>query len=315
MALSASKHPELYGDTAQDALDFIAWGQRDEGCEPHRGGWRYMDNWCDSDNSNTGWATLGLGYAQAAPPYGFDLTIPPFVLSELSPWLDIIQDDVNGDPEDGGSYYEPWGGWTNILRTGNLVYEFGLVGDSATSQRLLDAVDYIERHWSDGIDPGWGRYQNPSDYHAMFTTMKGLEAMGIDKLDLDGDNVAEYDWFAEFVNVLVAQQNGDGSWPGCNWGNDVACTSWALLTLEKAVPSLAVDVPVDIKPGSCPNPFNLKDKGVLPVAMPEQRNLMSPRLTRLRSSCSGWIRMPAFHLCAGRGRTSPRPTSLSGASR
>ncbi len=101
----------------------------------------------------------------------------------------------------------------------------------------------------------------------MFTTMKGLEAMGIDKLDLDGDAVPEHDWFAEFVDVLVAQQNGDGSWSWCNWGNDVACTAWALLTLEKAVPSLAVAVSVDIKPGSCPNPFNLKDNGVLPVAI------------------------------------------------
>ncbi len=59
-------------------------------------------------------------------------------MTELSPWLDIIQDDVNGDWEDGGSTYTPWGGWTNILKTGNLVYEFGLVGDTATSQRLLD---------------------------------------------------------------------------------------------------------------------------------------------------------------------------------
>jgi hypothetical protein len=267
MALSASKHPELYGDIAQDALDFTAWGQVDEGCEPHRGGWRYMDNSCDSDNSNTGWVTLALGYAQAAPPHGFGLSIPPFVLTELSPWLDMIQDDVNGDDWDGGSFYDPWNPWVNILKTGNLVYEFGLVGDSKASQRLLDAVDYIERHWFDNTDPGWGWPNNPADYQAMFTTMKGLEAMGIDKLDLDGDTVPEYDWFADFVNVLVSQQASDGSWPWCNWGNDVACTSWALLTLEKAVPSLAVDVSLDIKPGSCPNPFNLKDKGVLPVAI------------------------------------------------
>ncbi len=76
MALSASKHPEIYGGTAQDTLDFIAWGQVDEGCEPNRGGWRYMDNSCDSDNSNTGWVTLALGYAQAASPYGFGLRFP-----------------------------------------------------------------------------------------------------------------------------------------------------------------------------------------------------------------------------------------------
>jgi hypothetical protein len=101
----------------------------------------------------------------------------------------------------------------------------------------------------------------------MFTTMKGLEALGIDLLDLDGDNTPEHDWYAEFVGVLLSQQNGDGSWPWCNWGTDVACTAWALLTLEKSVPRLEIDVAVDIKPGSCPNPFNMKEKGILPVAI------------------------------------------------
>lgn len=56
---------------------------------------------------------------------GLSLTILPFVLSEVNPWLDVIQNDM-----DGGSDYTPYGGWTNILKTGNLIYEFGLVGDS-----------------------------------------------------------------------------------------------------------------------------------------------------------------------------------------
>jgi hypothetical protein len=268
MALSASGHPEIYGDAAQDALDYTAWGQVDDYCGVHRGGWRYMDNNCDSDNSNTGWVTLSLGYAQAAPPYGFGLTVPAFVKTELNPWLDMMQDDVDGDPNDGGSWYAPGWSWVNILKTGNLIYEFGLVGDNNTSPRLLDALDYIERHWFDGIDPGWGYPNNPADYQAMFTTMKGFEALGIDLIDLDGDGTAEHDWFAEFVDVLVAQQNPDGSWPGwCNWGTDVSCTAWALLTLEKSVPKLEIQASIDIKPGSCPNPFNLKDKGVLPVAV------------------------------------------------
>lgn len=270
MALSASGHPELYGDIAQDALDFIAWGQTDAGCEPSRGGWRYLDNSCDSDNSNTGWVTLALGYVRSGPPYGFGLTIPPFVLTELNPWLDYMQDDINGDPDDGGSWYAPGWSWVNTLKTGNLIYEFGLVGDGVNTQRMMDAIDYMERHWMDANDdPGWRGYSGgPANYQAMFTTMKGLEAMSIDLLDLDSDGVPEYDWFAEFVDVLVSQQNLDGSWPGwCYWGNDVACTAWALLTLEKSVPPLEIPVSIDIKPLSCPNPIKIKDKGVLPVAI------------------------------------------------
>ena len=40
--------------------------------------------------------------------------------------------------------------------------------------------------------------------------------------------------------------------------------SWAIITI-KGPPTL--EVPVDIKPGSCPNPINLKSWGVLPVAI------------------------------------------------
>lgn len=271
MALSASGDEAAYGALAQDTLDFLAYSQQDataDACNVHRGGWRYYDTPCWSDNSNTGWVTLGLGYARAAPPFGFGLTIPPFVLDELDIWLGVIQDPVDGDADDGGSWYDPdnWP-WVNILKTGNLLYEFALVGDLAGT-RVQDAVDYVERHWADGnSDPGWGQADNPANYHAMFTTMKGFEAQGIDLIDLDGDGTPEHDWFAEFAAVLVAQQNADGSWPWCYWSNDVVCTTWALMTLEKAVPPPVLAVPVDVKPGSCPNAIGVTSKGVLPVAI------------------------------------------------
>lgn len=269
MALAASGHPELYGATAQDVIDLIAWAQADSNCGANRGGWRYMlGNDCDSDNSNSGWVTAGLGYAQAAPPIGLGLSAPQFVKDELSIWLDVMQDDVNGDADDGGSWYQPGWSWVNSLKTGSLAYEFGLVGDSKDSPRVMDAVDYLERHWQDmNLDPGWGYMQNPAHKQAMFAVMKGLEALGIDKLDLDGDGTAEWDWYAEFAQVLVAQQLGDGSWAWDYWGDSVLGTVWALLTLEKSVPKLEIEVPLDVHPGSCPNPFNVTSKGVVPVAV------------------------------------------------
>jgi hypothetical protein len=137
-------------------------------------------------------------------------------------------------------------------------------------QRFQDALNYIVRHWQDqSTDPGWGYNVNPASYQATYTLMKGFEYSGIELIDLDSDGTPEHDWFDEFSTVLVGQQNGDGSWPGwCNWGDDILCTTWALLTLEKvSPPPPVIEVYVDIKPGSCPNPFNLKDKGVLPVAV------------------------------------------------
>ena len=266
MALAASGHPELYKDTLQDAVDFMAWSQADDYCGLQRGGWRYYGNQCWSDNSNTGYVTLGLGFAEAPPPFGFGITIPQFVKDELTLWIDTIQDDVNGDPDDGGSWYEPYWPWVNILKTGNLIFEMVLVGDSAGTPRLQDALDYIERHWQDmNQDPGWGYGVYPVNYQATFIMKKGLDFSRIHLIDLDGDGIPEHDWFTEIATAIIGQQNPDGSWPGCYWGDQYLCTAWALLTLEPFVPPSPMAI--DVKPGSCPNPLNVKEKGVLPVAI------------------------------------------------
>ncbi|OGO26403.1 MAG: hypothetical protein A2W33_10765 [Chloroflexi bacterium RBG_16_52_11] len=268
MAIAASGHSELYGDMLQDAVDYMAWAQADEACGLHRGGWRYQPD-CDSDNSNAGYVTLGLGFAEAPPPFGFGLTIPQFVKDELSIWIDTIQDDVDGDPDDGGSWYSPsWAfyPWVNILKTGNLIFEMVLVGDTAGTPRHQDAVDYIERHWQDqNTDPGWGYNVYPANYQAMFILKKGLDFARIPLLDLDGVGTPEHDWFLEIATVIVNQQNTDGSWPWCDWGDSILCTTWALLAVEPFVPPSPA--PIDIKPGSCPNPLNVKENGVLPVAI------------------------------------------------
>jgi hypothetical protein len=266
MALAASGHPELYGDLLQDAVDFMAWAQADAVCGVHRGGWRYNPNECSSDNSNSGYVTLGLGYAQAPPPFGFGLTVPQFVKDELSIWIDVIQDDVNGDADDGGSWYDPSWASVNILKTGNLIYEMGLVGDDASTARVQDAIDYIERQWN-GTDPWTGQPMWRNQRQAMFTMMKGFESLGIDLIDLDNDGIAEHDWFAEVAQHLIDTQNPDGSWPWDPWAGPIMSTAWALLTLEKAVPVFEIQVPVDVHPTSCPNPINTKRVGVTPVAI------------------------------------------------
>jgi hypothetical protein len=279
MALSASGEPVPYAKYAQDAVDYLAWAQEDIDCGVHYGGWHYDPGTlppgeCDSDNSNSGYATIGLGYAESAPPWGFGITIPASLKAALSVWVDVMQDDVNGDPNDGGSWYNPgpgWEGtpWVNILKTGNLLYEMGLTGDDQTVQRVKDAVDYIERHWADpyfcvqpGDDTGWLDHRQ-----AMFAMMKGLTALGIEMLDLDGDAVPETEWFDPVATHLVATQNADGSWPPDCWAGQVLSTCWALLTLERAVPEFEIPVPFDIKPTSCPNPINRTSKGLLPAAI------------------------------------------------
>ena len=277
-ALSLSAHPDdrsytigvsayTYKQIAQDAVDWLAFAQSDSG--NGEGGWSYSaidnaDGW--PDNSNSGYATLGLDYAEE-----FGCTVLPWVKDELNSWIDYIQNDVD-DPvqsDDGGSGYgSPDDGWVNILKTGNLIQQMAFYSDNETVLRVQDALSYLERHWRDANnDPGWGYSQSVSAYQAMFTTMKGLETMGVDLLDTDGDGNRDNDWFnqeppvspaEDFASVLVAQQittHGDinsdgiddyGSWPQSNWDyedNRIISTAWALLTLEKIAP------PPEMTPG------------------------------------------------------------------
>ena len=224
---------DTYGELAQEAVDWLAFSQAD--FSYGEGGWYYYPDLYNADNSHTGYVVLGLAAAQ-----NFGSTVPQFVKNELSIWIDYIQNDVTG-----GSGYQNPNSWVNVLKTGNLLFEMKFVGDDpATSPRFAQALDYIEEHWSDPGNcsgsstscQGWGFGANPAKYQAMFSLMKGFEFSNIDFIDLDGDSVAEHDWFAEFADVLVAQQYAGGYWSGCPWGNQVLCTTWALLTLEKISP-------------------------------------------------------------------------------
>ena len=291
MAIAAGRDPAqvvatgplagwTYTDVLQDLADWMAYAQTDTG--DGRGGWWYdaVDNGGpDSDQSNSGYALLGLSYARA-PLYGYESNIPGFVATELNYWIDYIQNDVGvGDPQyDGGSAYYPGYGteyWVNSLKTGNLLTQMAFVGDAPSDTRVVDALNYIGRHWNSDWVQGWGK-NDTVQYQATYCVMKGLETMGI---PLDGvPGVA--DWYQDIADAILADQNGDGSWPAGNpayvWpdGSVYYTVSaelgsvWALLTLERfAPPPPVIEVLVDVKPMSWPNPLNVKSKGVLPVAI------------------------------------------------
>ncbi|MGD2200123.1 MAG: prenyltransferase/squalene oxidase repeat-containing protein [Candidatus Bathyarchaeota archaeon] len=261
---------DTFEELAQDAADWLAFAQGDSGND--LGGWGYgaLDNQEENDwtdNSNSGYVVLGLAAAE-----GFGCSVPDWVKTELSKWIDVIQDPVDSDTDDGGSWYNPdWVDlhWVNELKTGNLIFEMTFVGDDDSILRFQDALDYINRHWMDlNVDPGWGYNQTPAGYQPMFTLMKGFEYSQIPLIDLDNDTVPEHDWYQEFAQVIVDQQNLDGSWPPSIWGDNLLSTLWALLTLEKvAPPPPVIDIYVDIKPGSWPNPINKRSRGVIPVAI------------------------------------------------
>jgi hypothetical protein len=236
MAIAASEAPTrevdvsdspvddwTYEDVVQDAVDYMAWGQTDTGTG--RGGWNYIhhdDSGPRSDNSNTGYAVLGLGYAQS----DMGCTVPDFVGSELNIWIDYIQNDANG-----GSGYESPDSWVNILKTGNLLYEMRFCGDDENTVRAQDAIDYICSHWDDANqDPGWKG--PPPHYQAMYTTMKGLAAIYDMECDLFKICEPPIEWFDEMTTAIVDTQGDDGCWAGDPYGGTILATEWALLTLH-----------------------------------------------------------------------------------
>ena len=246
MAIAASRDPNrvvnvpgsqvngwTYKEVLQDMVDYMAFGQSDIDSNG-RGGWGYSDNEGWSDNSNGGYAVLGLAYAQDQQ-LGFNCTIPQFVRNELSLFVDWIQCN-SGDDWDGGSGYSWPCDWVNILKTGNLIFEMKFAGDTTAPPpaRMQRALAYLGRWWNEpNQDPGWKG--PPPHYQSMYCVMKGLTYAGIQTIDVNGAPVY---WYDEFADAIVANQQPDGSWPQDYWGGQILATEWALLTLEVIAPIL-----------------------------------------------------------------------------
>jgi hypothetical protein len=248
-AVAASNHPAdvvvggalngmTYQQVLQGMMDWMAYAQNNFG-DYNDGGWPYSPNGTSwwADNSVSGYATIGIGFAASAPPDGFGLTIPATVLTGLNTWVTTVQ--VNGGAYDGGSIYNPdpsWAGslWVNTLKTGNLLYELALTGVPQADARVTRALAFIGTYWGNaGGEYDGGGWMG--DYQAMFTMMKGLQAYGI--TDVPGHP----NWFDEVSTYIVTNQDTAGFWHSTSGeitGSNTFSTACALLTLERAVPQI-----------------------------------------------------------------------------
>jgi len=255
MAIAASRDPDhvvssgpltgwTYKQVLQDMADWMSYAQTDNG--NNRGGWYYsaQNNGGSADQSNAGYAVLGLLYAQE-PLYGFNCNIPAFVETNLDNYIDYIQSDwgdgINSG-YDGGSGYTGPDYWVNSLKTGNLLTQMAMVGDDSSDVRVQEALNYIGRHWSENWVQGWGK-TGSVEYQSTYCLMKGFEAIGTPMNGVPG--VA--DWYQDMADEIIAEQNGDGSWPSspayvwydggpAHWVDSRLSTAWALLTLERFAP-------------------------------------------------------------------------------
>jgi hypothetical protein len=246
-----------YGAVLDACVAYFVLSQDTAGT--YEGGWQYGCGSGWADNSNSGYAVLGLAYAQDA-----GRTVPQVLKDHLSVWIDYIQNDTGvGDTPlpDGGSGYDDPEYWVNLLKTGNLLSEMALVGDNLGDQRVQDALGYIATHWYDAnLITGWiGGVADPTaQYQAAYTLMKGLAAMGVPMGGITGVT----NWYQDLADVIVSEQHDDGYWlssPAYVWANggygtmsgELLSTLWSLLVLELIAPAppvvggevYAVDVP------------------------------------------------------------------------
>lgn len=223
-----------YKQVAQMAVDWLASAQVTAGTGT--GAWYYYKGAGDyGDQSATGWVGMGLGYAA----HSMDCTIPADTLTRLATWNDFIQSTAPDATFGGAAYTNSYLGWYNVYKTGHLLFNRSLCGDTVATQRVQDALTFMTAHWADKTngyyssnDYGWrGDPANglkPS-YIATAAAMKGFTALGIETFN-------GIDWYQDFSDVIVANQLADGHWEGGGYDeNDstLRSTCWALLTLLK----------------------------------------------------------------------------------
>lgn len=252
-------------EVVEEVVNYIAESQVKSG--PGIGLWYYSHPTSTGDMSISGWVTLGLSYAKEK----FGLELPLTMLNYLDQGLDIVIWDDNPEHElYGGAGYtssstiaNSYRSWINIHKVGHMLSMLELVGDPIDSPRVQAALGFIERHfnapnsgtwgtssewpsYANGyIDVGWrGKpgVTNPS-YNGALTIMKGLLAYGIDTIEVDE---VETDWQDEFEDVIVGNQHVDGYWQSGGYPDSTSetyriyYTAWAMMTLLRSVPSIAV---------------------------------------------------------------------------
>jgi hypothetical protein len=186
-----------------------------------------------------------LEYAHS-PQYNFNLDIPASVLYGLTVWSALDQYLAYG-VDWGGALYDSSSQTSlgaNIYRTGGLLLEFALVGETATYWRVEDAVSFIQNVWGnnagEGSGGGWiGNYQ------AMFFLMKGMESLNIEQITVAGSQINWYDPVATYIlnNEYVIDATSK-----CYWWSiyeepvaaPILSTVWALETLGHGVARLLI---------------------------------------------------------------------------
>lgn len=217
---------KTYSEVLQRITNAVVWGQSDTGLG--EGGWYYnLQAGSVSDGSVDGWGLLGLIDAGAA-----GATVPPFAPTEFAKVM-VNQDNTNGsfDYQVDGN---PASTNSTPGKTGIRLQGLAFTNVAAADARVTASLGYITRNWSanvDGFDypctAGTPTTWNKGCGYGMFNIFKGLRLYGVTTLPGIGrpagpGSIAVDDWYADYVDNLLANQHNPSSPTSGEWGQNIA---------------------------------------------------------------------------------------------
>lgn len=219
---AANVNGKTFGEILQRMVNASIWGQNDSGTG--RGGWFYTYNSTSSDGSTNGWELLALLDAAAA-----GATVPAWVKTE---WALALAAGLNND----GSFdYQAdanraSNNAVNVAKAGVGVQGMFFAGRLDTDPDFALAKTYIGNRWNNqalgqsfACFSGGGQFNKGCAY-GMFNVFKGFRLFGVQTLAGVGrpagpGTIPSDDWYADYVDWLVANQTAPNTLAGGNWGS------------------------------------------------------------------------------------------------
>jgi hypothetical protein len=214
---------KTYAEILQRLANTAVWGQSPAACgASSRGGWIYSLHSCSADGSTAGWEFFGLIDAAAA-----GAVVPAFAKTEATFALNAglntdgsLDYRADSNPANRG----------NVAKTGVALQGLFFTGAAIVDPRVVAATGYISKNWVTQIDPidgfscsaGVPSVNNRGCGYAMFNVFKGLKLYGINSLPgvtrpAGPGPIGANDWYADYVDNLVANQHNPTSTTGGDW--------------------------------------------------------------------------------------------------
>ena len=218
------------------------------GTDTYCGGWNYDAGFGRSDESNTGFALTGLFLTGGVPSATAGVNVG---------WQRHVQQlmatNYFATRNDGGGGYDPFGSFSsNANDTGSLLFGFGYDGVAGSDVKVqaaltfgTDVLDEYELtkgtansglgiyHFgmsedgtctigASGCD--WAVLGDGGFHYGLWSLTKGFGQY------IPPDLTSSTNWYAKVVDLLLSQQNTDGSWPvdGRDDFSSIVATSFAV---------------------------------------------------------------------------------------